>query len=74
MRIGDRVRAQKHIGTIVEPTEEMLALRPRIVNPKAHTWVKFDGPGPYGDGVGVYSLLPYELYRLPSAQQKPPVA
>jgi len=66
MKIGDRVKAEGHLGTIVEATEEIKELRPRLKdNPKGFWCVKFDDVGPHGDGYGIYSLMTYKIYVLP---------
>lgn len=66
MIIGDRVRAQGHLGTLVEITDEIMEKRPRLKNnPKGFWCVKFDDLGPYGDGYGIYPLVTYQIYKLP---------
>ena len=47
MKIGDRVCAEGHNGTLVEPDDELRAKRPVLVSRPSEYWcVRFDGPGP----------------------------
>lgn len=65
MKVGSRVRVKFFVGTIVEPTEEMLKARENI-RPRAAEfwWVKFDGPGPNKDGIGCYHRAGIQLYPV----------
>ena len=45
----------RHMGTIIEPDEILLAKREALrKNPNGFVCIHFDGPGPYGDGYAVY--------------------
>lgn len=65
-KIGDRVSVEGHIGTLIEPDEVVLASREILrKRPGEYLCVKFDGPGPYGDGYGVYHNSTFKIYTLP---------
>ena len=65
MKIGDRVCAEGHNGTLVEPDDELRAKRPVLVSRPSEYWcVRFDGPGPHGDGIGVYHCMSLLLRRI----------
>jgi hypothetical protein len=67
MKVGDRVRVQFHVGTIMDPDDPMFANREVLKRrPGEYYCVKFDGPGPYGDGIGVYHRESLWLIKLPT--------
>jgi len=66
LKIGDRVRAAGHIGTVMDPSDPLFAGRDVLKKRPGEYWcVKFDGSGPYGDGIGVYHHMSFMLFRLP---------
>jgi hypothetical protein len=66
LKIGDRVRVQFHIGTIIDPDDPLFASREVLKRrPGEYYCVKFDGPGPYGDGIGVYHRDSLWIIKLP---------
>ena len=67
MQVGDRVKVQFHVGTIMDPSDQLFASREILKKrPGEYYCVKFDGPGPYGDGIGVYHRESLWLIKLPT--------
>jgi len=65
-KIGDRVSVAGHVGTLIEPDEALLASREILRKRPGEYWcVKFDGPGPYKDGYGIYHHSTFMIYTLP---------
>ena len=65
LKIGDAVKAEGYTGVIVEPDETMLAMRKSVSNRVADFWwVRFNGLGPHGDGIGIYHRTSYKIFRL----------
>lgn len=67
MKIGDRVKVQGHVGTLMDPDDPLFSGREVLKKRPGEYWcVRFDGAGPYGDGIGVYHRSTIMMIKLPN--------